>query len=107
MPLCLCCALQRVSLVDPSVHGSRKYVSQVREPSDPLAPGHKFGFWGARSGPVLDPTSMAIKFADSLTDAELLEMPQNEAVPSFEDVAAGSESLDMSASMLDGLATGR
>lgn len=32
----------------------RKYVGHLREPTDPLSPGPKFGMWGEEPGPALD-----------------------------------------------------
>ncbi len=34
-----------MSLLDPSVQAARKYVSQLRDPTDALSPGPKFGYW--------------------------------------------------------------
>jgi hypothetical protein len=38
---------------------------------DPLAPGHKFGFWGPHAGPCLESTEAAVRFADGLTEQSL------------------------------------
>lgn len=48
---------------------ARKYVSYYRDPSDTLAPGTKFGYWGYNAGPEPCPvsahTQVQVDFADS------------------------------------------
>ena len=96
---------QRVSLNDPSVAGSRKYVSQPRDVSDALAPGHKFGYWGPHTGPLLDPL-LAVNFADGLADTAV-DVPAAADAATAADVVADDLDLSAAASSFDALNSSR
>jgi hypothetical protein len=96
----LCCALPPGLLLCPSL----PFLSHHPSSKDPMAPGHKFGFWGA-SGPFLDPTSQALRFASTLTGEELREAGLDAAALGLGGAGEGleaqqPEALDLESSLL-------